>query len=386
MRKLGSRISLLVFLLMIVTLILSLVLSALVRNGVIFLRDPTRYMWFGFAFRDILLLVLVTIGMIISILSVSRSTTQPIRKVTDAMKQVAAGDFDVQVSLRQENVEEFGALQNGFNMMVRDLKGNAYLRQDFMSNVSHELKTPLSIINGYARLMEEGGLSDEESREYAGYISRESSRLIKLTSDMLRLSTMDGAGVEPDCTEFDLGEQIRSAILLLEPQWSGKGIDVSVDLCETKYCGDADLLSQVWLNLIGNAVKYTQEGGKIEVRLTAAEDGVSVLVSDNGAGMTQYTLNHMFEMFYQGDESHKREGSGLGLAIVKRIVELHGGSVTAVSSPGAGSAFTVKLPAEQGQQTKNSSQRRTQRKNAAHGGRRARRPRSDNHNDPEKEN
>ena len=385
MRKLGSRISLLVFLLMIVTLILSLVLSALVRNGVIFLRDPNKYMWFGFAFRDVLLLVLVSIGMFISVFSVSRSTTQPIRKVTDAMKQVAAGDFDMQVSLRQENVEEFGALQNGFNMMVRDLKGNAYLRQNFMSNVSHELKTPLSIINGYARLMEEGGLSDEESREYAGYISRESSRLIKLTSDMLRLSKMDGAGVEPDCTEFDLGEQIRSAILLLEPQWSEKGIDVSVDLCEMKYRGDADLLSQVWLNLIGNAVKYTQNGGKIEVRLTAAGDGVSVLVSDNGAGMTQDTMDHMFEMFYQGDESHKREGSGLGLAIVKRIVELHGGSVTAASSPGAGSAFTVKLPAEQEPQTAGGGQRRIQRKNAGQGGHRARRPRSDNHNDPEKE-
>lgn len=378
--------TLLVFLLVIVTLILSLVLSALVRNGVIFLRDPTQYMWFGFAFRDVLLLVLVTIGMIVSILSVSRSTTQPIRKVTDAMKQVAAGDFDVQVSLRQENVEEFGALQNGFNMMVRDLKGNAYLRQDFMSNVSHELKTPLSIINGYAHLLEEGGLTDEENREYAGYISRESDRLVKLTSDMLRLSRMDGAGLEPVSSEFDLGEQIRSAILLLEPQWSGKNIDVSVDISDMMYRGDADLLSQVWLNLIGNAVKYTPEGGRIEVKLTREKDGASVVVADNGIGMTQETMDHMFEMFYQGDESHRKDGSGLGLAIVKRIVELHGGSVTAVSSPGAGSVFTVKLPAEQEPETKGRSQRRTQRKNAGHGHQRTRRQRTDNPENPEKEN
>jgi len=344
MRRIRSRVAILVFLLVIITLVLSLVLSALIRNGVIFLRDPNRYVWFGFAFRDVLLLVIVTVGMIVSVFSVSSSTTGPIRKVTEAMKEVAAGNFDVQISLRQENVRELSELQNGFNAMVRDLKGNAYLRQSFMSNVSHELKTPLSIISGYAVLLEEGGLSESEQAEYAGYIRRESERLVKLTSDMLRLSKFDGAGQKLDCAEFSLDEQIRSAILLLEPQWSEKNIEVSVDLRDTRYCGDADLLSHVWLNLIGNAVKYTPEGGRIDVGLTSSPDAVTVHVGDSGIGMTKETMAHMFEMFYQGDESHRREGSGLGLAIVKRIVELHGGSVTAVSALGKGSVFTVSLP------------------------------------------
>ena len=344
MRRLRSRLTILVFLLVIFTLAASVVLSALIRNGVILIRDPNRYIWFGFAFRDILLIVIVSIALIVFVLSLSRSATSPILKVTEAMKQVAAGNFDVQVSLRQDNVEEFGALQNGFNMMARDLKSNAYLRQSFMSNVSHELKTPLSVISGYARLLEEEGLSDAERAEYAGKISRESERLIKLTSDMLRISKIDGAGIQPVRSEFSLDEQIRSAILLLEPRWSEKNIDVSVDLWDVKYCGDADLLSQVWLNLIENAVKYTPEGGKIEVSLASSADSVTVSVGDTGAGMTEETMAHMFEMFYQGDESHRREGSGLGLAIVKRIVEIHGGTVTAVSSPGKGSVFTVTLP------------------------------------------
>ncbi len=386
MRKLRSRTNILISLLMIVTLILSLVLSALIRNGVIFLRTPTQYMWFGFAFRDILLLVLVIVGMVISVVSVSRSTTQPIRKVTDAMKRVAAGDFNVQVSLRQENVEEFGMLQNGFNMMVDDLKGNAYLRQNFMSNVSHELKTPLSIINGYARLMEEGGVSHEDCMEYAGYISRESDRLIRLTSDMLRLSRIDGAGAKLTKSDFALDEQIRSAILLLEPRWNSKNIDVSADLQEVRYSGDADLLSQVWLNLVGNAVKYTPDGGKIEVSLTSEKDGVSVSVADSGIGMSEETMDHMFEMFYQGDESHQKDGSGLGLAIVKRIVELHGGSVSAVSSPGAGSVFTVKLPSEKKPAAGNEGKRRERRNSGGQGGRRARRPHSGNKENPGEEN
>ena len=386
MRKLRSRTNILISLLMIVTLILSLVLSALIRNGVIFLRTPTQYMWFGFAFRDILLLVLVIVGMVISVVSVSRSTTQPIRKVTDAMKRVAAGDFNVQVSLRQENVEEFGMLQNGFNMMVDDLKGNAYLRQNFMSNVSHELKTPLSIINGYARLMEEGGVSHEDCMEYAGYISRESDRLIRLTSDMLRLSRIDGAGAKLTKSDFALDEQIRSAILLLEPRWNSKNIDVSADLQEVRYSGDADLLSQVWLNLVGNAVKYTPDGGKIEVSLTSEKDGVSVSVADSGIGMSEETMDHMFEMFYQGDESHQKDGSGLGLAIVKRIVELHVGSVSAVSSPGAGSVFTVKLPSDKKTAAGNEGKRRERRNSGGQGGRRARRPHSDNKENPGEEN
>lgn len=343
MKKVRSRITISVFLLVAVTSIVSLVLSSLIRNGVIFVRDRMTYVWFGYAFRDILLLLFVSFGMIVSVFSFSRTTTNPILKVTEAMKEIAAGNFDVHVSLR-ENVEEFEELQNGFNLMAADLKNNAYLRRDFISNVSHELKTPLAVINGYAKLIEEGNLTSEEQTEYAEYISRESDRLMKLTANMLRLSRIDGAGIKPSCDVFSLDEQIRGAILILEPQWSKKDIDVNVNLEEIRMNGDKDLLSQVWLNLIENAVKYTSVGGHIEITANSDTDGIIVSVADNGTGMSEEVMSHMFEIFYQGDTSHKKEGSGLGLSIVKRIVELHGGNVTAASAPGTGSVFTVVLP------------------------------------------
>jgi len=343
MRKISSRLTILVFILVIASSILFLVFSSLTRNGIIFVRDQMRYMMFGYAFRDVLLLVVALVALVVSVFRVSRSATDPIVKVTGAMQEVAMGNFDVQVSLR-ENVNELQQLQNGFNMMVNDLKNNAYLRRDFMSNVSHELKTPLAIMNGYAKLLQEDGLTDGERAEYAGFIAEESERLIKVTANMLRLCKIDAEHAVFANDVFSLDEQIRTAILLLESRWNGKNIAVNVDLREIEYTGDADLLSQVWINLIENAIKYTPEGGTIDVCMMESTDGITVSVADSGEGMTPDTMEHMFEMFYQGDPSHKKEGSGLGLSIVKRIVEMHGGSIAVASAPGAGSRFDITLP------------------------------------------
>ena len=343
MKRVRSRLTILLLILVIITSILSLTFGALVRNGVIFQRDTVRYLLFGYATKDILLLVIAITAVAILITVTSRSTANPIRSLSRAAKEIAAGNYDVTVP-ELGRVEEYGELERNFNLMTAELRANEYLRKDFISSVSHQLKTPLSILNGYAQLLAEGGLSEEEEREYGQYIARESDRLVGLVDDMLRLSRIDHREIQRKADIFPLGEQLRRAILQLEPRWSEASLTVSADIPDFEYTGDSELLQQVWLNLIENAIKFTPAGGSIDIRLLPAEDSVAVTVSDTGCGMDGETCARVFEQFYQGDTERRGDGCGLGLTLCKRIVELHGGTITVQSSPGQGSCFTVSLP------------------------------------------
>ena len=278
MRRVRSRLTILLLILVIVTSLFSLTFGALVRNGIIFQqRDNIRYLVFGYAAKDILLLLIAVAAVAVLITVTSRSTTNPIRELSRAAREIAGGNYDVTVPER-DRVEEFGELERNFNLMTAELRSNEYLRKDFISSVSHQLKTPLSILNGYAQLLAEGGLSETEEREYSQYIAQESDRLVGLIDDMLRLSRIDHREIQRKAEIFPLGEQLRRAVLQLAPRWTEAGLSVSADIPDLDYVGDSELLYQVWVNLLENAVKFTPPGGRIGICLAAAADTVTVTV------------------------------------------------------------------------------------------------------------
>lgn len=346
MKRIRSRLIIIMFSLVIGTSLASLAISAMVRNNILFRREDMPVLLFGFAMKDVLLIVLGIAAVVGVILLASGSTVNPVVQLNRATKEIASGNFDITVDIR-DHIEEFGELERNFNRMAAELKTNEYLRKDFIANVSHELRTPIAILHGYAKLLEEGGLGEEEQREYAHYIAAESQRLTELIENMLRLSRMENSALSLRLGRFSLDEQLRQTVLRLEPAWSEKELEIDPELPEVEYCGDEELLGQVWGNLLHNAVKFTPRGGRIGVTLRREGEGVSVAVRDTGRGMSEAVQSRIFEQFYRGDTSHRGEGSGLGLPLARRIVELHGGSITVDSREGEGSCFTVHLPGDQ---------------------------------------
>lgn len=268
---------------------------------------------------------------------------RPIRALSDASKTVATGNFDVSIDVRTD-IEELNATFDNFNNMARELNSIETLRNDFVANVSHEFKTPLAAIEGYTMLLQDEDLSESERKEYIAKITESTRRLSSLTGDILLISKLDNQTFASQKNCFRLDEQIREAILTHEIAWTDKEIDLDIDLPEISYTGEENLLLQVWLNLIGNAVKFTPEHGCISVKVFESDNTVTVNINDTGIGMDEATLKHIFEKFYQGDSSHKSEGNGLGLALCKKIIARIGGSISAESTPGKGSVFTVTLP------------------------------------------
>jgi len=271
-----------------------------------------------------------------------RRFLRPIRELTKATDAIARGNFNVRVSVPKN--DEMGKLVTNFNRMTRDLGSTETLQKEFINNVSHEFKTPLASISGFAKLLQSDGLTDEQRDEYAGIIAEESDRLAKLSSSILQLTRLDNASSLEGKTEYALDEQLRRAIALLSSQWEKKNIEMTVEVDEITVRGHKELLNEVWMNLLTNAIRFTPEKGSIIVRAAELLDEIQVEVEDSGCGMTPEVRARIFERFYQGDRSHSNEGNGLGLALVKRIVDLSGGKVEVESSPGAGSLFRVRLP------------------------------------------
>jgi signal transduction histidine kinase len=219
-----------------------------------------------------------------------------------------------------------------------------YLRKDFISNVSHELKTPISSIKGFAEMLRDKDLSEEDFQAYTKIIIEESKRLSHLSSNMLRLSRLDHQLIPESSNTFFLDEQIRRTLVLLEEKWSGKKLKLDLDLEKIVYTGDEDLIQQIWLNLIENAIKFSAESGTIYIQARKIQNKAVVEVKDQGIGITESDQERIYEKFFQADKSHSKEGSGLGLAIIKRIVEIHQGEINFTSEAGCGTSFTVKLP------------------------------------------
>lgn len=265
----------------------------------------------------------------------------PLEQISKASQQVAAGDFTPELSYKGEFEELENTFQN-FNRMVKELNSVEIMRNDFIADVSHEFKTPLSAITGYATLLQDSELTEEERNEYIRKIFFNIEKLNDLTENILRLSKMEHQQFLENPVTFRLDEQIREAIVLLEPKWGQKNMNFDLDLPEVVFTGHSTLLFQVWTNLIGNAIKYTDEGGTITVSLKEDADNVQVSVKDNGIGMSEETKAHIFDKFYQGDTSRKSQGNGLGLAICKEIIKKCG-EISVESEPGKGSEFVVRL-------------------------------------------
>ena len=288
----------------------------------------------------------VLLGTVFSII-VSKQILRPVDDLIRATERIARGDFSTPVPVRFRK-NQFSQLITSFNDMERELSGIEIFRKDFIGNVSHEFKTPLNAIRGYVRELSDPTQTDAERAECVRIITEACDRLTGMTTGILLLSKLENQRFIPDRESFDLAEQIRDVILMQERAWAKKKIELSLDLEETVvYSSNPEMLAHVWENLLSNAIKFCpDEGGVIRIVCHNEEDGVSVVVADNGIGMTQETVKHIFEEFYQGDTSHKAEGNGLGLPLVKRIVDLHGGRVDVESEPGKGATFTVYLPDE----------------------------------------
>lgn len=286
----------------------------------------------------------VIIGTCLSALF-SKKFLHPLRELRYGTNEIARGNFSVRLGEPTEDWNgEIAELVRSFNQMAEELDGVEVFRNDFINNFSHEFKTPIVSVRGFARQLQAGGLTPEQEKEYIDIIVRESDRLSKMTANVLLLTKLENQQIVTGKTEFFLDEQIREGILLLERSWEKKNIRLEVDLDEVRYYFDAEMLSQVWINLLGNAIKFTPESGSISVKLRSAPDAVTVTISDTGCGMDEETRAHIFDKFYQGDRSHAMEGNGIGLTLVSRILSLCGGSVRVESKPGKGSAFHVTLP------------------------------------------
>lgn len=282
-------------------------------------------------------------GALVSI-PITRFFVVPIRDLAKATEEVKKGNFTVRVEGEQTS-DELNSLVTGFNEMVEELENTELLRTDFISNFSHEFKTPIASVRGFAKeLLADGDLSEEQRREYLEIIVEESERLSGMAAKVLLLTDLEHTRALGKAEPFSLDEQIRHSILLLEKQWSKKDIELNIELEPTTYVSDPDILSQMWLNLLSNAIKFSPTGGRVTVSCKNGEGGVYVSVEDEGEGIPPDKIERIFDRFYQADTSHKSEGNGLGLALCRRISELCGGSISVKSELAKGTVFTVVLP------------------------------------------
>ena len=288
-----------------------------------------------------LIVLSLLVGGIVTIF-MSKYFFGPIKKLTAAMEKVADGDFSVRLETKTSS-KEIQEMYSGFNLMAHELDSTEILQTDFVSNVSHEFKTPINAIEGYAMLLQGCDEIDEDQQQYVDKILFNTKRLSGLVGNILLLSKIENKAIDTNMALFSLDEQIRQSIVALEPAWTKRDIEFDVDMKTIDYLGNEVLLRHVWDNLIGNAIKFNPHGGIIKIRLAKREEKIIFTIEDNGPGLSPEAQKHLFDKFYQADSSHKQEGNGLGLTLVKRIVSLNNGEVFAENIETGGCRFTVVL-------------------------------------------
>ena len=284
-------------------------------------------------------IVSVLIGTVLAIVF-SKAPLRPLRELMTATDKIADGDYSVRLNLK--GPEEFQELSNKFNHMAEEIGSVEMLRTDFINNFSHEFKTPIVSIRGFAKALKWDNLTPEERNEYLDIIISESERLSELSLNVLYLSKIENQTILTDKKLFNVSEQIRLVVCLLDQKFSEKQLEIIFDSNEFFIETNEEMLKQVWINLLDNAIKFSPVGGKIEIRIKQTDVSLSVKISDQGCGMSPEAKEHIFDKFYQGDLSHSSKGNGLGLAIVKKIVDLHDGNIS-VHSSDKGSTFEVIL-------------------------------------------
>lgn len=272
--------------------------------------------------------------------------SRPVNRILEGMNKIVAGDFKVRIPyIKGENsTNEFDSIIKGLNEMTAELGSVETLRTDFVSNVSHELKTPLSVIQNYGTMLQSPDLSESKRIEYAKAITEQTRRLSSLITNILRLNRLENQQIYPDKKEYNLTEQICECLLGFEQSWEQKNLEIETELEEDVIvCEDEELLSLVWNNLFSNAIKFSDKDGSVYVSVKREEGKIFVIVSDKGCGISPEVGKHIFERFYQGDTSHATQGNGLGLALVKKVIDIVGGDISVQSTLGKGTTFCVRL-------------------------------------------
>lgn len=299
------------------------------------------------------LVVVLTFSLLFYAMKLIRLFFAPVRRQMDwfleminAMKQLSRGNFNVNLQTNPRFMGQFSPLVDSFNEMASELSRMEEMRQEFISNVSHEIQSPLTSIGGFARALQQDDLAPETRKRYVQIIETESKRLSRMSDNLLKLTSLESNHHPFDKKAYRLDRQLRHLILSCEPLWQAKELEMDVDLSEVTIAADEDLMSQVWLNLLHNSIKFTPAGGTIGIALAGEAGRVRLVVTDSGPGLSQQALPHVFERFFKADPARDRSsgGSGLGLSIVKKIVEMHGGEVFADNASHGGARFTVLLP------------------------------------------
>lgn len=327
--------------LLITSAIVAVVIFFLVSRGTLLVGD--KELNFG---SFILLLSLLSLGIGTTLAaSTSRLSLKPINKIINGMNKLASGDYSARLSFKGPfgKIPFMAELTNSFNTMAHTLETTKVVHTDFINSFSHEFKTPIVSVAGFAKLLRREDLPKEKRDEYLQVIEEESMRLSQMATNVLDLSKIENQSSLNDVVSFNLSEQIRTCILMLENKWEKKNIELSLQFDEYYITGSEELLKHVWINLLDNAIKFTFDDGKIEIKINEDAKIVCVQIINTGAPIPDKSIDRIFEKFYQADASHSTEGNGVGLAVVKKITDLHGGTVTAESENGF-NTFTVTLP------------------------------------------
>lgn len=327
------------------TILVSWLLITLSVNDIWFFAGTSTMQ----AWQLILVQVLISlpVGFIIAV-CVTNSPLQPLRVLIESMHALADGRFGTRLSPQGIlwKYPAYKELSDSFNTLAEELEDTEMLRSDFINNFSHEFKTPIVSIAGFAKLLQKGNLPEAQRQEYLEIIESESRRLSYMATNVLNLTKIENQAILTDLSTFNLAEQIRDSILLLSNKWEEKELDLRLEMDELTIQANEELLKQVWINLVHNAIKFTPEGGIVEIAMQDLGDQISVSITNHGSQIPPEAMDRIFNKFYQADESHATEGNGVGLAIVKRVTTLHNGTVT-VASENNVTSFTVKLPKQQ---------------------------------------
>lgn len=295
------------------------------------------------------MLNVIVISALVTVIDMMRrrfTVERPVKMITNAASNMMKGDFSVRIPKTARFIadDSFNEIIECINKMASELSGVETLRTDFIANVSHEMKTPLAVMQNYGTLLQTPGLSDEKRVEYAKIITESSRKLADMMANILKLNRLENQQIYPTAECYDLGEQLCECLLQYENVWENKNIDIDTDIAEDLYVlADPELLMLVWNNILSNAFKFTEPGGTVKVSLTSENNTAVVKISDTGCGISPDVGAHIFEKFYQGDTSHQTQGNGLGLALVKRVVDITGCEIGVESAVNKGTTFTVKL-------------------------------------------